>query len=274
MLRDWWKQEVSSRWRKSRRLSTSQATQDLQVEVVQRKGWAAHDTPEVSISKECLSIAIIDSEYFQMLYISQNLTCHVHPSCIVHASTCLFWNNLAFDCAHTWKVRSDLRKRLCVWKRLCVCDLCAVFGTFVMPIDEELAQASNARKPKNMVASPQYQHIYTMQLFTLLEQFNKGDRLEHRTQEFPKDLWKVKPFNHDAVSCKQGSRDCSQWKSCCETNRPQNLQRACKKLWYRERMRKWPYKALELRCAAWVPWLARLTRLASWRRRIHTCKPS
>lgn len=78
----------------------------------------------------------------------------------------------------------------CVCERdcVCVCDLCAVFGTFVMPIDEELAQASNARKPKNMVASPQYQHIYTMQLFTLLEQFNKGDRLEDRTKEFPKDL--------------------------------------------------------------------------------------
>ena len=177
-------------------------------------------------------------------------------------------------CSHMESTLRPQKKIVCVKEIVCVCDLCAVFGTFVMPIDEELAQASNARKPKNMVASPQYQHIYTMQLFTLLEQFNKGDRLEHRTQEFPKDLWKVKPFNHDAVSCKQGSRDCSQWKSCCETNRPQNLQRACKKLWYRERMRKWPYKALELRCAAWVPWLARLTRLASWRRRIHTCKPS
>ena len=80
------------------------------------------------------------------------------------------------------------KKIVCVKEIVCVCDLCAVFGTFVMPIDEELAQASNARKPKNMVASPQYQHIYTMQLFTLLEQFNKGDRLEDRTQEFPKDL--------------------------------------------------------------------------------------
>ena len=131
MLRDWWKQEVSSRWRKSRRLSTSQATQDLQVEVVQRKGWAAHDTPEVSISKECLSIAIIDSEYFQMLYISQNLTCHVHPSCIVHASTCLFWNNLAFDlCSHMESTLRPQKKIVCVkeivsvWLVCCVWDVC------------------------------------------------------------------------------------------------------------------------------------------------------
>ena len=170
----------------SRRLSTSQATQDLQVEAVQRTDWAAHDTPEVSFSKESLSNAIIHSEYFQMPYIyriSHVMLIQVALYTPARASSGTIWLLTVLTHGKYAPTSERDSDSMCVCVRVWLVR-CA-WDVFVMPIDEELAQASNARKPKNMVASPQYQHISThintMQLLTLLEQFNKGDRLEDQT---------------------------------------------------------------------------------------------